>query len=62
MIATALEILIPIAAGRGEDPDGGAGVLLIVGIILLAVLTIATILFLVTRATSRRGRPPGAEG
>jgi hypothetical protein len=51
-----------LGAGRGEDPDGGAGILLIGGIILLAVLTIATILFLVTRATSRRGRSPGAEG
>jgi hypothetical protein len=51
-----------LAAGRGEDPEGGAGVLLIVGIILVAALTIATILFLVTRATSRRGRSPGAEG
>jgi hypothetical protein len=51
-----------LGAGRGEDPEGGAGVLLIVGIILVAALTIATILFLVTRLTSRRGRSPGAEG
>jgi len=51
-----------LGAGRGEDPEGGGGVLLIVGIILLAALTIATILFLVTRVTSRRGRSSGAEG
>ena len=55
-------ITLLVGAGRGEDPEGGAGVLLIVGIILLAVLTIATILFLVTRVTSRRGGRPGAEG
>lgn len=61
MIA-ALDILFPIAEGRGSDPNEGAGVLLIIGIILLAVLTVATILFLVTRLTSRRGRRPGAEG
>lgn len=61
MIA-ALDILLPIAEGRASDPDEGTGVVLIIGIILLAVLTVATILFLVTRVTSRRGRPPGAEG
>ena len=62
MIAAALEILLPIAEGRGSDPDDGAGVLVILGIIVLVVVVIATILFLVTRMTSRRGRPPGAEG
>jgi len=51
-----------IAEGRGSDPNQGAGILLILGIIVLVALTIATVLFLVTRMTSRRGRPPGAEG
>ena len=58
----ALDLLLPIADGRGADPDEGAGVLLIIGIIVLALVVIGTILFAVTRLTARRGRSPGHEG
>ena len=40
MIA-ALDLLLPIAEGRGSNPDEGAGVLLIIGIIVLALVVSA---------------------
>ena len=61
-MASVLDILLPIAEGRGSNPDEGAGVLLIIGIIVLALVVVGTILFLVTRLTARRGRSPGHEG
>jgi len=61
-VIAALELLLPIAEGRGGDPDKGGGILLILGIIVLVIVAIATILFLVTRVTSRRGRSSGGEG
>jgi len=51
-----------LAAGRSENPDEGAGVLLIVGIIVLVVLVIGAVLFSVARLTARRGGSPGHEG
>ncbi len=57
----ALDFLLPIAAGRGSNPDEGTGVLMIIGIIVLVIVVIGTILFAVTRLTARRGRS-GAEG
>ena len=49
-----LGTLFPLAAGRSEDPDGGAGVLLIVGIIVAVVVVIGTAWFMVARVTSRK--------
>ncbi len=57
-----LAFLLPIAEGRSENPDDGAGIGLILGIVALLVVIIATAWFLVSRAASRRGdvRDPGA--
>lgn len=41
----------PLAAGRGESPGGGSGVLIIVLAIVAAILVIGTILTLVARKT-----------
>jgi hypothetical protein len=41
-------------AGRGDNPSEVGGVLIIVGVIVLAALVIGTICFLVARATARR--------
>ncbi len=46
-----LATLLPLAAGRGENPDEGSGVLLIVLVILAAILVVAGILTLVARRT-----------
>jgi len=43
--------LIPLAAGRGENPDDGSGILIIVISIVAAILVIGTILTLVVRKT-----------
>jgi hypothetical protein len=41
-------------AGRGDNPSEAGGVLIIVGVIVLAALVIVAICFLVARATARR--------
>ena len=46
-----LATLLPLAAGRGENPDEGSGVLIIVLVILAAILVVAGILTLVARRT-----------
>lgn len=59
MIATVYTAaLIPVAqsdgAGRAENPSEIGGVLIIVGVIVLAVLVIGTVCYLIARATARR--------
>jgi len=53
-------------AGRGDNPSEAGGILLIVGVILLAILAVGTGAYLVARSTSRRRggrrREPGREG
>jgi len=46
-----LGALLPLAAGRGESPDGGSGVLIIVLSILAAIVVVGGILTLVARKT-----------
>jgi hypothetical protein len=41
-------------AGRGDNPSELGGVLIIVGVIVLAALTIGTVCYLVARLTARR--------
>ncbi len=56
-------VLLPLAEGRSENPDGGGGVLVIVGLIVLLAVIIGTAWTLVARATSRRrGKAPGTGG
>jgi hypothetical protein len=43
--------LLPMAVGRGEDPDGGSGVLIIVLSIVAAIVVIGAIVTLVARRT-----------
>lgn len=45
--------LFLLAQGRGEDPDGGAGVLMIIGFILLSAATLAAIAWFVIRRSRR---------
>lgn len=40
--------------GRGDNPSEAGGVLIIVGVIVLAALVIGTACYLVARATARR--------
>ena len=49
--ATLFAALLPIAAGRGENPDGGSGVLIIVLTIVAVIVVVGTILTLVVRKT-----------
>jgi len=46
-----LSALLPLAAGRGENPDDGGGILIIVISIVAAILVVGTILTLVVRKT-----------
>ncbi len=46
-----LGALLPLAVGRGENPDGGGGVLIIVLSIVAAIVVIGAILTLVARKT-----------
>jgi hypothetical protein len=52
--------------GRGDNPSEAGGVLIIVGVILLAMLVIGTGCYLVARSTTRRRggerQSPGREG
>jgi hypothetical protein len=41
-------------AGRGDNPSELGGVLIIVGVIVLAALAIGTVCYLIARATARR--------
>jgi hypothetical protein len=58
MMATVHTIALALAqsdgAGRGDNPSEAGGVLLIVGVIVLAALVIGTVCYLVARATARR--------
>jgi hypothetical protein len=44
--------------GRGDDPGGVGGVLIVVGIAVLVALIAAVALFMVSRARSRGNRRP----
>jgi hypothetical protein len=44
-------LVAPIAVGRGENPDDGSGVLLIVLSIVAVIVVIGTILTLIVRKT-----------
>ena len=46
--------LTPLAVGRGDNPDGGIGIALILGLIVLVVIVIAAGWYAVGRLTSRR--------
>ena len=46
-----LASLLPFAVGRGNDPDSGSGVLIIVLVIVGAIVVIGTILTLVHKRT-----------
>jgi len=46
-----LAVLLPVAVGRGENPDGGSGVLIIVLAIVAAIVVVGAILTLVARKT-----------
>ena len=46
-----LVALLPVAAGRGENPDDGSGVLIIVLTIVAVIVVVGTILTLVARKT-----------
>jgi hypothetical protein len=46
-----LAALLPVAVGRGENPDGGSGVLIIVLAIVAAIVVVGAILTLVARRT-----------
>ena len=46
-----LATLLPLAAGRGDNPDEGSGVLLIVLVILAAIVVVGGILTIVARRT-----------
>ena len=63
VVHTLLTILLPIAEGRSENPGTGGGILIILGIIVLAALVIGTAWTLIARVTSRRrGRASGTGG
>jgi len=42
---------LPFAAGRGENPDDGSGILIIVLTIVAVIVVVGTILTLVVRKT-----------
>lgn len=46
-----LALLVPVAAGRGDNPDGGGGVLIIVLTIVAVVVVIGAIVTLIARRT-----------
>jgi hypothetical protein len=60
MMATVHTIAFALAqsdgSGRGDNPSEVGGVLIIVGVILLAALVIGTACVLIARATARRRR------
>ena len=51
VISNLLATLLPLAVGRGENPDDGSGVLIIVLSIVGAILVIGAVLTLVARKT-----------
>lgn len=50
-VSTLLVTLLPLAEGRGENPQGVGGVLIIVLAIVTMVLVVAAILTLIARRT-----------
>jgi multisubunit Na+/H+ antiporter MnhB subunit len=55
-------VLNYIAEGRGEDPSGAGGVLLVVGIALAVLLIAGSALYLVSRSfRTRRAKNQSAE-
>ena len=58
-----IDILLPLAEGRSQNPGGGGGILVILGVIAVMVVVIVTAWTLIARYTSkRRGRAPGTGG
>ena len=58
-----LTMLLPLAEGRSENPDGAGGILIIVGLIVLLAIIVGTVWTLIARSTSRRrGKAPGTGG
>jgi len=49
--ATFFAALLPLAAGRGANPDDGSGILIIVLTIIVVIVVVGTILTLVVRKT-----------
>jgi hypothetical protein len=58
MMATIYTAALTLAqsdgAGRGDNPSEVGGVLIIVGVIVLATLVIGTACYLIARSTARR--------
>jgi len=58
MVATIYMAALTIAqsdgAGRGDNPSEAGGILIIVGVILLAIVAVGTGAYLVARSTARR--------
>jgi len=46
-----LAAVFPLAVGRGEEPDGGSGIAIILISIVAAILVVGAILTLVARKT-----------
>ena len=58
-----INTLLPLAEGRSQNPSGGGGILVILGVIAVMVIVILTAWTLIARYTSkRRGRAPGTGG
>ncbi len=56
-------MLLPLAEGRSQNPDEGGGILVIIGVIVVAILVIGAVFTLIARGTSRRrGRASGTGG
>lgn len=62
MTAIATFALTYLAEGRGEDPSGAGGVLLVAGIALAVLLIAGTALFFVSRTVRARRAGGQAEG
>jgi hypothetical protein len=69
MTATIFTALLTLAQtdapGRGENPSDVGGILIIVGVIVLAVLMVGSAWYFVARSTAKRRhgrRTPGREG
>jgi hypothetical protein len=60
MLATIYTAALTLAqsdgAGRGDNPSEAGGVLIVIGVILLAALVIGSACYLIARATARRRR------
>lgn len=61
LVTTLLGVTLLLAAdepGRGDDPGGVGGILIVVGIAVLVALIAAVALFMVSRARRRGNRRP----